>query len=111
MTRLLILPLMLAVQVSAQPTDPWLALDKYEHFAGSSVIAAAVTLATGDESTGFWVSAGVGLGKEIYDSYHTDVHTPSIRDFTADLLGAYVGAKFAGWCVSPSGVSYTWRIK
>jgi uncharacterized protein YfiM (DUF2279 family) len=85
----------------ACPDDRWLAQDKGKHFATSAVLAAGVTAVTRSELTGFAVSFGLGLAKEAYDSRHPGRHCASVRDLAADALGAYVGAKGAGWIVLP----------
>ena len=39
----------------------------------------------------FLFTFSIGLGKEIYDYYHRDKHTPDIKDLIADTLGNIFG--------------------
>ena len=73
--------------------DGWLCRDKALHLGGSAAVAAAITVATKDERIGFWTTVAIGAAKEAYDAKHRDRHTPSWRDFGADVAGAYVGSK------------------
>lgn len=84
---------------NAKAADSWTGPDKLQHAAGSAAIAAAVTVATGSERTGFWTSVAVGAAKEAYDARHRDRHTPSWKDFGADVAGAYAGAKLGAYIV------------
>lgn len=82
--------------------DEWTGNDKALHFAGSAFIAAAVTAATQNERIGFWSSVAVGVVKEVYDYDHPSTNTASLKDLTWDVLGAYMGARLAGWSIRQS---------
>ena len=83
----------------ARAQDSWTGKDKLQHAAGSAAIAAAVTVATSSERAGFWTSVAVGAAKEVYDTQHRDRHTPSLKDFGADVAGAYLGSKLGAYIV------------
>lgn len=103
-----ILTLCIPLLCTTATADEWTGRDKNLHFAGGAAIAAAVTLATADPTTGFLVGAGVGVVKEVYDA--TGHGTPSGKDLIVTILGAYVGSRAAGWVITPVSVSYAWRF-
>lgn len=93
--------LLLTIAFSAS-ADDWTGPDKTKHVAVSAAIASTVTMATGNENTGFAVALGIGLAKEVWDSKHAG-HEASVKDLAADALGAYVGSKFGGWMIAKTG--------
>lgn len=102
------LTLCTALLCTTAAADEWTGRDKELHFAGGAAIAAAVTLATADQNTGFLVGVGVGVAKEVYDA--TGHGTPSGKDLIVTILGAYIGSRAAGWVITPRSVSYNWRF-
>jgi len=93
---------------TATHAEDWTGRDKQLHFIGGAVIAAAVTAATRDEWAGFAAGTTAGLVKEVYDS--TGRGQVSGKDFVVTALGAYVGAKSAGWVITRNSVLYTRRL-
>ena len=64
--------------------------DKVMHFASGVVLFAVMLPFIG---AGFALAGVVliGIGKEIYDLRHKDIHTPDIWDAVATSLGGLVG--------------------
>lgn len=83
-------------------TDP----DKQIHFGLTAAGSAVCTIATGQADPCLWAGVAVAAAKEVYDAQHRDKHTPSVRDFLAGAAGAYVGAKFGGWIITPRSITY-----
>jgi len=79
--------------------DSWTGQDKLDHFASTLLISTAVSVATESETLGFWSAVAVGGAKELWDRNRTG-HVASVKDFTWDVVGAYVGSKFGGWVVT-----------
>jgi len=92
------LSLMLIFHLSAAGDHPggdsWIGVDKVKHFfMGAfvqSVSYSAIRLAGARHNESLWgataVTAGVGLGKELWD--RGGGGTPSAKDFAWDMLGA-----------------------
>ena len=99
MKHALMIAAALTMAGSACAQDSWTGRDKLQHVAGSAAIAAAVTVVTSSERAGFWTAVAVGAAKEAYDAQHRDRHNPSIKDFGADVAGAYLGSKFGAYIV------------
>lgn len=100
--------LALSLCCSTAMADDWTGKDKELHFIGGAAIAAAVTAATGDEWKGFLAGAAVGVAKEIADEHRYG--GASGKDAVVTALGALLGAKAAGWALTPNGVTFTRRI-
>lgn len=93
---LAVVALALAATAHAEPT-----YDKTVHAVGSAAFAGIVTTIRHDELQGFGAAVLLGAAKEGYDALHQPQHDPSWRDFGADVLGAYIGAKLAGVVLIP----------
>ena len=63
--------------------------DKLAHFAAGVLIYAAVHFAS--PIIGLAAVAVAAVGKEIYDWFHRDKHTPEVMDAVATILGGVVG--------------------
>ena len=100
--RPVLIAIALASAIGSARADEWTGTDKTQHFIGSALIAAGVTSYTGDERIGFWSSVAVGVAKEVYDYDHPAANTASLKDLTWDVLGAYMGARMAGWSIRQS---------
>ncbi len=85
--------------------DEWTGRDKEYHFWGGAGLASLVTLATKDESMGFWVGTTAGLVKEIYD--HKKGGDVSGKDFIVTVVGSFLGAKITGVYINSNGIYYT----
>lgn len=78
--------------------DPWLSPDKAKHFFMSvfvesfsfSVLRAANASRDASLVGAVAVSAGVGVGREVYDYYHPG--TPSLKDIAWDAAGIMTAA-------------------
>lgn len=96
--RCLALVLSLHLGAQGKRPDPWFSPDKAKHFFMSmflesvsfSVLRAANTSRSGSLAGATILSAGVGVGREIYDYYHPG--TPSLKDLTWDLAGIATAA-------------------
>lgn len=77
---------------SAAQADSWTGTDKTLHFGGGAAVGIAVTLATDKPAYGIAAGAAVGLAKELYDTQHRDIHTPSVKDLLVTVAGAAVGS-------------------
>lgn len=97
--------LTLASVASASEGDSWTGADKAKHAALSTAGAAAVTIATGSRGWGFGACAAAGAVKEAWDA-RTPGHTPSLRDFGADLAGCALGAYLGGVVITPRSITY-----
>jgi hypothetical protein len=62
--------------------------DKLAHFIGGVVIYAAAHFVS--PITGLALVAVAAVGKEIYDWFHRDKHTPEVMDAVATMLGGAV---------------------
>jgi len=101
--------------LNAYAGDRWDAQDKAKHASISTLIAGAVTVVQRDELQGFLAATAVGVAKEAYDydhrnerkANHRSKHTASWKDFGADLVGAYLGAKLGGLSIMPEGKGLT----
>lgn len=92
--------LLFALHLGGAPkrSDPWLSPDKAKHFFVSvfveSFAFSALRAAHVDRSASLVgaaaVSAGAGVGREIYDYYHPG--TPSLKDLTWDAAGITAAA-------------------
>jgi putative lipoprotein len=105
--KALVLTLLAASLLSPCPAradaDPWLARDKYEHFAVSTLLSSGAYGVAGfldaRESTRLWaggvISMGAGTAKELWDlAGHGD---PSWRDLAWDGVGTATGLLTAWW--------------
>jgi hypothetical protein len=70
-----------------------MSLDKQAHFLAGAVIALALGYLV-PPLVGFAVAVLVGAAKEVYDSFHTDIHTVDGWDFMATGAGALAAAGF-----------------
>ena len=70
--------------------DLWTGDDKNLHFAAGVVIAAAVTVYTGNPTKGFYLSTATGVAKEVYDAF--DAGECSLQDLVVTAAGAAAGA-------------------
>lgn len=94
------LAFLVALHFGAAPAgpDPWLSPDKAKHFFLSifvesfsfSALRAAHAGRTASLAGATAVSAGVGVGREIYDFYHPG--TPSLKDLSWDAAGTAAAA-------------------
>lgn len=94
------LAFLLALHMGGEPkrSDPWFSPDKAKHFFVSvfveslsfSVLRAADVHRGPSLAGAAAVTAGLGLGREIYDHYHPG--TPSVKDFTWDAAGIAAAA-------------------
>lgn len=64
--------------------------DKALHFIGGSIIAATAQVIHGDVLLSLAAVTGAAIGKEIYDYFHRDIHTPEVMDAVATVLGGLV---------------------
>jgi putative lipoprotein len=98
--------LLSAPSARADPTpspDPWFARDKALHFAASAAIAAGgygtsafvTDEVAGRVAFGAGLAIGAGIAKEALDA--AGFGTPSLRDFTWDVIGTAVGV---GVCIT-----------
>ena len=89
------LALLVALHLGGEPRrpDPWFSPDKAKHFFLSafveslsfSTLRAARVSRDASLISAASISAGFGIGREIYDHYHPG--TPSLKDLTWDLAG------------------------
>ncbi len=79
-----------------RPADRWWARDKAYHAVASAMVQGAAYAAFRTPRTRYpeaimkasLVTAGVGIGKELYDRRHPDRHDASWKDLVADAAGA-----------------------
>ena len=64
-----------------------LPIDKLLHFIVGVLIYAAMHFI----GIGMWAVVIAAVGKEIYDFYHRDVHTPDVMDALATICGGVAG--------------------
>lgn len=96
--RGLALVVMLHLGAQGKGPDPWFSPDKAKHFFTSvfleslsfSVLREAHASRSGSLAGATIFSAGVGVGREIYDYYHPG--TPSLKDLTWDVAGIATAA-------------------
>lgn len=63
--------------------------DKVAHFASGVILFALLSWI--NPYLAFWVVVVAATGKEIYDSFHREDHTPDLWDGFATVLGGVVG--------------------
>lgn len=63
--------------------------DKLAHFIGGAVIYAVAHFVS--PFIGLTAVAVAAVGKEIYDWFHRDKHTPDVWDAVATMLGGLTG--------------------
>lgn len=79
--------------------------DKISHYAGGATVAAAVSILTPGKyaaEVGLGATVLVAVGKEYYDSKHTDKHKVERDDAVATILGGalvYAALKTDRWSV------------
>lgn len=78
------LSLLVCLSFRFQTDDSWLGADKVKHFATSYVLYVAGETQY-DRRTGFTISIGAGLGKEIYDGFFRRGF--SYKDLLWDIAG------------------------
>lgn len=75
--------------IASRPADTWL------HILAGQLISFVLTL------FGIWCWVGfiggvlIGIGKEVWDSWHSELHTPEWRDVLNTAIGAFMGALMA----------------
>ena len=94
------LALIVALHLGGEPKrpDPWFSPDKAKHFFLSAFVESlsfgvlrAAHASRGESLAGAAaLSAGFGVGREIYDYYHPG--TPSLKDLTWDAAGIATAA-------------------
>ena len=94
------LALLVVLHLGGEPKqpDPWFSPDKAKHFFVSmfvesfsfSVLRAAHANRGASLAGAAALTAGVGVGREIYDYYHPG--TPSVKDLTWDAAGIATAA-------------------
>ena len=65
-------------------------LDKFWHYQVGLLVALAVGHFL-SKQLAIIVVMGIGLAKELYDSYHPDKHTADGQDFIATVVGGLTG--------------------
>lgn len=96
--KALLIALLLVMSLPAYAADDWFGKDKAVHFSVCAGVSLTLTLVgTGATHSrgagallGFLTATTLGAAKEILDRYTGG--DPSWRDFTADVVGAAVGA-------------------
>lgn len=75
--------------IARRPVDTWL------HILAGQLISFVLAL------FGIWCWVGfiggvlIGIGKEVWDSRHSELHTPEWRDVLNTAIGAFMGALMA----------------
>ena len=64
--------------------------DKALHIITGALLYVAVHFVSGDERIGLCAVVVAGVGKEIYDAFHRDKHTPEVLDAVATVSGALI---------------------
>lgn len=86
-------------------SDCWTGKDKAQHLLISTAFGIASSAVFENKWTAFGIAMIPGVAKEIWDYNHRQTHTCSLKDLTADAIGAAIGVNTGHW------VFYTSRAK
>lgn len=95
------------VAIVCQPAnaDEWTGKDKVQHAQAGALIGGIAAAASQSPTVGCLMSAGAGIGKEVWDAHHPG-HDPSAKDAIVTTVAGCLSAKAVGVVIGPRFIGF-----